>query len=214
MSNTIDRSQNTEQKILKKIEELGGDHTGVFGAKFVGGIHLQQVPDEIAPCIFDLLSVVPLHNISFLEIGSAAGGNAYAFNYFFGFDKMVLIDDNRHKKHSLRKEILKGINYVEYVGDSHSKQAVDFVEKTGMLFDILFIDGDHSYNGVKTDFELYCRFVKPYGFILFHDTIFVEPITRYMLELFKNKDISYYNQYTSKVHNKPLGITVWQKKGK
>jgi len=35
--------------------------------------------------------------------------------------------------------------------------------------DILFIDGDHSYNGVKADYQRYEPFVKDGGLILMHD---------------------------------------------
>lgn len=35
--------------------------------------------------------------------------------------------------------------------------------------DFLFIDGDHSYEGVKQDFEMYSPFVRPGGIIAFHD---------------------------------------------
>lgn len=35
--------------------------------------------------------------------------------------------------------------------------------------DFLFIDGDHSYEGVKQDFEMYAPFVRPGGIIAFHD---------------------------------------------
>ena len=37
--------------------------------------------------------------------------------------------------------------------------------------DFLFIDGDHSYKGVTTDFRLYSPLVKDYGNIAFHDII-------------------------------------------
>jgi len=37
--------------------------------------------------------------------------------------------------------------------------------------DILLIDGDHSYEGVKRDFEKYSVFVNKYGTILMHDII-------------------------------------------
>ena len=37
--------------------------------------------------------------------------------------------------------------------------------------DLLFIDGDHSYEGVKNDFELYSSLVKENGLICFHDII-------------------------------------------
>jgi hypothetical protein len=35
--------------------------------------------------------------------------------------------------------------------------------------DVLFIDGDHSYNGVKNDFNLYSPLVKNGGYIVFDD---------------------------------------------
>lgn len=37
------------------------------------------------------------------------------------------------------------------------------------FFDFLFIDGDHSFEGVKKDFEDYSPFVKKSGIIVFHD---------------------------------------------
>ena len=37
--------------------------------------------------------------------------------------------------------------------------------------DLLFIDGDHSYEGVKADWEGFKPFVKPFGLVVFHDTI-------------------------------------------
>lgn len=35
--------------------------------------------------------------------------------------------------------------------------------------DILSIDGDHSYDGVKGDFDAWIHFVRPGGAVLFHD---------------------------------------------
>ncbi|HUS51536.1 MAG TPA: CmcI family methyltransferase, partial [Candidatus Paceibacterota bacterium] len=37
------------------------------------------------------------------------------------------------------------------------------------LLDFLLIDGDHTYEGVKTDFEMYIPFVREGGIIAFHD---------------------------------------------
>ncbi len=35
---------------------------------------------------------------------------------------------------------------------------------------LIFIDGDHSYEGVKTDFELCAPFLSPNALVLFHDS--------------------------------------------
>lgn len=37
--------------------------------------------------------------------------------------------------------------------------------------DFLFIDGDHSYEGVKADYENYYKLVNPGGMIVFHDIV-------------------------------------------
>lgn len=56
-------------------------------------------------------------------------------------------------------------------GDSHSEEMVRHVKSIlgDKKVDFLFIDGDHSYLGVKLDFYMYKQFVKPGGWIGFHD---------------------------------------------
>lgn len=60
--------------------------------------------------------------------------------------------------------------------DSHSKETSSMISKllNGRQLDLLFVDGDHSYMGVRTDFEMYAPFVRPGGIIAFHD-IAVQP---------------------------------------
>ena len=55
--------------------------------------------------------------------------------------------------------------------DSHSPATFRLVkERLGeMSLDFLFIDGDHSYQGVKMDFEMYSPLVREGGMIALHD---------------------------------------------
>lgn len=46
----------------------------------------------------------------------------------------------------------------------------DFFVRQDIKIDLLFIDGDHSYEGVKTDFELYSTLLSENGIIIIHDT--------------------------------------------
>lgn len=46
----------------------------------------------------------------------------------------------------------------------------DFFVRQDIKIDLLFIDGDHSYEGVKTDFELYSKLLSDNGIIIIHDT--------------------------------------------
>lgn len=60
--------------------------------------------------------------------------------------------------------------------DSHRPETQASISKllNGRQIDLLFIDGDHSYSGVRADFEMYSPLVRPGGVIAFHD-IAVQP---------------------------------------
>jgi predicted O-methyltransferase YrrM len=57
-------------------------------------------------------------------------------------------------------------------GDSHKLEMLARLKSVlpgdGKV-DFLFIDGDHTYEGIKTDFEMYSGLVRPGGLIAFHD---------------------------------------------
>lgn len=46
----------------------------------------------------------------------------------------------------------------------------DFFVRQDIKIDFLFIDGDHSYEGVKLDFDLYSNLLSENGVIMIHDT--------------------------------------------
>jgi predicted O-methyltransferase YrrM len=54
-------------------------------------------------------------------------------------------------------------------GDSHSEEAAARVRHIAQSLDVLFIDGDHTYDGVKHDFLSYSPLVRPGGIVAFHD---------------------------------------------
>ena len=55
--------------------------------------------------------------------------------------------------------------------DSHRRDTLSRVAKllNGRRLDLLFIDGDHTYAGVRADFEMYAPMVRPGGIVAFHD---------------------------------------------
>jgi predicted O-methyltransferase YrrM len=53
--------------------------------------------------------------------------------------------------------------------DSHSPDTLAQVRSLVGSLDFLFIDGDHTYEGVKRDFEMYASLVRPGGVIALHD---------------------------------------------
>jgi hypothetical protein len=58
-------------------------------------------------------------------------------------------------------------------GNSHSTEMLDRIRKIlrGRLLDYLFIDADHTYSGVKSDFAMYSPLVRSGGIVAFHDIV-------------------------------------------
>jgi hypothetical protein len=60
--------------------------------------------------------------------------------------------------------------YPRLIIDTTEEAYYNFFVKEDIKIDFLFIDADHSYEGVKLDFELYSKLVKKTGIIALHDT--------------------------------------------
>ena len=74
-------------------------------------------------------------------------------------DTLQVMRDNIHR--------LKLEKQVEILRDVSSSAARRWM----LPIDMLFIDGDHSYEGVKQDWELFAPFVTRFGVVVFHDTL-------------------------------------------
>lgn len=58
--------------------------------------------------------------------------------------------------------------------DSHLQATLDDVQRRlgGREIDLLFVDGDHTYPGVRRDYEMYGPLVRKGGLVLFHDIMY------------------------------------------
>jgi predicted O-methyltransferase YrrM len=84
---------------------------------------------------------------------------------------------------------------------SKSTDAVNEVYKITSYFDLLFIDGDHSYQGCRLDWLSYKNFLKPGSIIAFHDYGWAEGVKRVIQEDVLPNIASY-----NKSHNMWWGI--------
>ena len=211
-----------KESIEQMVERLGSDHVPSFGRSFEGGIQIQQIPDEIGPCLRKIVELMssntdgklpsPLH---YLEIGAAAGGTTYLVNEVLRPDKIVLIDDNCHPKHHVRPYILRDIPHDEIIGHSQADGTVDVLKSSGLMFDIILIDGDHTYSGVKKDAEIYKNFLSPGGFMVFHDSAMIEwGVANVVMEMIKHDvDFDFVDEYrTSNKNLRPLGLALFRKR--
>jgi len=63
--------------------------------------------------------------------------------------------------------VLKLTDWVEIIRRTSFEAAQDWTSP----IDMIFIDGDHSYAGVKSDWDLFMPHVKQFGVVVFHDTL-------------------------------------------
>lgn len=63
-----------------------------------------------------------------------------------------------------------------------STDVVEQVRAITPALDLLFIDGDHSYEGVKADWDAYKSFLKPGSIVVFHDYGWAEGVKRVVQE--------------------------------
>ncbi|MHC4943813.1 MAG: O-methyltransferase [Planctomycetota bacterium] len=71
-------------------------------------------------------------------------------------------------------------------GDSHEESFFQEVERAldGRAVDFLFIDGDHSEEGVESDYRKYSPLVRPGGLIAFHDIADAQPLPENQVQHF------------------------------
>lgn len=117
-----------------------------------------------------------------MEIGSYLGGNFYCMCKLSDPNGLKISIDcplyqNQSEELNLYDTYRKMKTFAENVHiintDSHSESTIKMVDSIleNKKLDFLFIDGDHTYEGVKKDFEMYSTFVKKGGFIAFHDIV-------------------------------------------
>jgi predicted O-methyltransferase YrrM len=82
-----------------------------------------------------------------------------------GYDNYRIPVLRRMKKPGQKLHLLRANSHAV-----ETSRHVEQVLRDGPL-DLLFIDGDHTYEGVKQDFEMYSPFVRPGGIIAFHDIV-------------------------------------------
>jgi cephalosporin hydroxylase len=104
-----------------------------------------------------------------VEIGADTGGTLWAWQQLGCRVVAVTLPDGPYGS-AARVQVNDHGCEVIY-GDSHDPETVARLEQVlaGTPVDVLFIDGDHTFQGVKSDFEMYRHLVRPGGLIAFHD---------------------------------------------
>lgn len=113
-----------------------------------------------------------------LEVGVRFGYSAVAFIYGNPIKEYVGIDDELYDATSSTKsrvnlEYLKSIQPVEYTLIKQNTQELnDLSFLSSKVFDLIHIDGDHSYEGALTDLKNFWNVLAIGGHMLVDDSIF------------------------------------------
>jgi len=131
-----------------------------------------------------------------VEIGTANGGTLYLLCYAAHPKATIASLDLPAGKFGggysawkipLYRSFARKIQTIHLLlGDSHAESCFkDLVHAlAGKEVDFLFIDADHTYEGVKRDFELYSSLVAKDGLIGFHDIAPIAPTADYGVRRF------------------------------
>lgn len=163
--------------------EVGALVNFVFD-NFAGLVAPGQVRSEITS-LAELVKELKPKTV--LEIGTAEGGTLFLFSRLADpCAKIISIDlpggefggGYPEWKTDLYKSFSSPSQKLYLLREnSHSVSTRKQVEEIigTMPIDFLFIDGDHTYEGVKKDFEIYSPLVKEGGIIAFHDIVVHPP---------------------------------------
>lgn len=180
-----------------------------------GGLLIWQYPNQFSKYLC-LLQEQKIN--SYIEIGCRWGGTFVLTNeylkMFNNINKSVAVDiiDSPVLNYCISNNETQFIKI-----NSQSKEFTNYMKNN--YFDLIFIDGDHSYNGVKNDYEI-CK--NSGKIFVFHDIIndICPGVVQFWSELKNNENDTYnffefieqYEDVWNNTNQKFLGIGVAIKK--
>ena len=172
------------QKLVKEIHSLGPlnykETVGFLFSKKAELIQPWQFKEELMQLAREIEMLKPK---TVVEIGTANGGTLFMSTRLSEDDALIVSIDlpggefgggYPEWKVPIYKSFARADQKIELIrGNSHADETFLQLENVlnGRKIDYLFIDGDHTYEGAKMDFEKYRNLVRPGGKVGFHDIV-------------------------------------------
>lgn len=147
--------------------------------KYCGAFfHAFQVPEELVQLLDDVKKLSPQ---AVVEIGTHRGGTLYLWARLARPDAALISIDLPGGKFGggyspfrvpIYRRFAQPAQKLHLVrANSHSASTLEETKRllSGRPIDLLFIDGDHTFEGVKKDWEMYSPLVRAGGLVAFHD---------------------------------------------
>lgn len=142
----------------------------------------------------------------FVEVGTYYGRSTYCAAQFLNEDvKMFAVDitdPGDYPGLKSRKQfwedtgLNKRVTYINMPSVAAAEDWEGFIAWPGTKIDMMFIDADHSYEGVKSDVDAWFSYLKSGGYIYFHDADATSPgVEKLVRQLNRSKkftDLTFY----------------------
>lgn len=108
------------------------------------------------------------------EIGTAASGNTFLFSHALpSVELLVAVDLFVRRSAQIKMLAPKRLTFEVINGSSYAPRTMKKLKTltAEQKFDMIFIDGDHRYEGVQKDYTNALQLIRPGGIIGFHDIV-------------------------------------------
>ncbi len=196
------------EDLIDIIEKSGSGDSAFFGyPEIADGLYLQQDPEEFASFVHYVATKLPPAKLS-LDIGVASGGQTKFLRDYFPAEKTIVVDIGQHPNFVHWDRIKRQLNselVLEIIQDSHAPEVAQKLAPFAGQVDFAYVDGDHSYRGLRKDIFLVRELLRPGGYMVLHDTLAVPDCKRVHDELLASSTFGLLRNFALR-----FGISVWR----
>ncbi len=196
-------------ELVERIKASGSSDERFFGyAQRDGGLFLQQDPLEFAQFVHFMASEYRTADLT-LDLGIASGGQTKFLRDFYKCKRTIILDNGEHSMFPHWKRIKQTVDTTfedEIISDSHTSAVRERLAKYFNSMDFVFVDGDHSYRGLRQDIFLLTPLLKDYAVMALHDTAAVADCKRVYDDLLKSRNFTRLRSFDNR-----FGISLWMR---
>ncbi|MBA4781980.1 MAG: class I SAM-dependent methyltransferase [Rhizobiales bacterium] len=212
MANSLSAAALTKQDFIEIIKAQGSSDETFFGYPMrEDGLYLQQDPDEFAALMDFVANEVREASLT-LDLGIASGGQTKFMRDYFNARQTIILDDGNHPMHhhwARIKPTIKTEIVCEIIDDSHAPSVREKLKPWYGKVDFAYVDGDHSYRGLRQDIFLMKHLIREGGLMVLHDTAAVWDCKKVFDDLLKSSEFHLYRNFDNR-----FGISVWIRAGR
>lgn len=213
MGEITERMENETGSLESILDTLFIETPGVYPYHLT----ISQIREEIEILAEKTYALKPE---TIVEIGTKNGGTLYVWSRYFNQARQIVSVDlpggkfgggYPKTKQQIYRQFSEEAEMDFLLADSHDKTTLQEVHHLiDNPVDFLFIDADHTYEGVKQDFEMYSGLVRDGGIVAFHDIVHHPNHPDCNVDIFWNEIKSEYEheELVSSVNQEWAGIGI------